>query len=98
MEEFIQSRQNPRIKALSRLQVNSWRKKLGLFLVEGLREVSRCMSAGVMPEEIYFCPELFKGPGHSPFIDEIRKKVPCFRVSEGAFVKISNREIGRAHV
>lgn len=91
-EEFIQSKQNPRIKALSRLQERSGRRKFGLFAVEGLRELQRCILAGVEVKEIYFCPEIFKSSEHSDFITSQRGKVPLCRVSEFAFEKISNRE------
>ena len=91
-EEFIQSKQNPRIKALSRLQERSGRRKLGLFAVEGLRELERCLLAGVEVREIYFCADLFKSPRHSEFITGVRGKIPLCRVSAAAFEKISNRE------
>jgi TrmH family RNA methyltransferase len=92
-EEFIQSRQNPRVKLLSKLRDRSGRRKLGLFVVEGLRELSRCVEA-VGVEEIYFCPEFFKSAEHSQFIDKIRAEgeIPICRLSEGAFEKVSNRE------
>lgn len=92
MEEFIQSRQNPRIKALSRLQDRSGRRKFGKFAIEGLRELSRAMQAGVHVEEIYFCPEFFKSDEHQKFIEQTRGKVDLCRLSESAFEKISNRE------
>ena len=92
-EEFIQSRQNPRVKTLIKLREHSARKKLGLFAVEGLRELSRCAEK-FGAEEIYFCPEFFKTPAHAEFIDKIRRgqKIPLCRLSESAFEKISNRQ------
>lgn len=92
MEEFIQSRQNPRIKALSRLQDRSGRRKFGKFAIEGLRELSRAILAKVDIEEIYFCPEFFKSQEHSNFVNEIRGKINLCRLSESAFEKISNRD------
>lgn len=92
MEEFIQSRQNPRIKALSRLQERSGRKKFNKFAIEGLRELSRAILAGIELEEIYYCPELFKSAEHSRFIEENKGKFNCCRLSDSAFEKISNRE------
>lgn len=92
-EEFIQSRQNPRVKMLASLREKSARRKLGLFAVEGLRELSRCVELrGV--EEIYFCPELFKSPEHSDFISALRNKklISLCRLSESAFEKVSNRD------
>lgn len=92
-EEFIQSRQNLRVKTLIKLREHSARKKLGLFAVEGLRELSRCAEK-FGAEEIYFCPEFFKTPAHAEFIDKIRRgqKIPLCRLSESAFEKISNRQ------
>ena len=52
MEEFIQSRQNPRVKSLMKLRDRAERKRLGLFAVEGLRELSRCAELSDV-EEIY---------------------------------------------
>ena len=95
-EEFIQSRQNDRIKALSKLRDRSGRRKIGSFLVEGLRELSRCAELADL-SEIYYCPEFFKSPEHSNFIGKIRdsdkfSEISLCRLSEGAFEKISNRE------
>ena len=92
-EEFIQSRQNPRVKLLLKLRDRAGRRKTGLFAVEGLRELSRCVEL-VGAEEIYFCPEFFKSPEHSAFVEKIRdgEKIPLCRLSEGAFEKVSNRE------
>ena len=92
-EEFIQSRQNPRVKSLIKLQDRAGRRKMGLFTVEGLRELSRCAELCGL-DEIYYCPEFFKSQEHARFIDSIRdnSKVPLCRLSEGAFEKISNRE------
>ena len=92
-EEFIQSRQNPRVKLLLKLRDRAGRRKTGLFAVEGLRELSRCVEL-VGAEEIYFCPEFFKSPEHSAFVEKIRdgEKSPLCRLSEGAFEKVSNRE------
>ena len=93
MEDFIQSRQNPRVKTLLKLRDRSGRKKLGLFLVEGLRELSRCVELSDV-EEIYYCTELLKTPAHFSFVEKISSegKIPLCRLSEGAFEKVSNRE------
>lgn len=62
MEEFIQSRQNPRVKSLMKLRDRAERRRLGLFAVEGLRELSRCVELSDV-EEIYYCPEFSRGGG-----------------------------------
>lgn len=55
---MIQSRQNPRIKALARLKTKKGRKQAGAFLVEGPREIARALaSPRVRPELLVVDPE-----------------------------------------
>ena len=58
-DEFIQSRQNPRVKLLDRLRDRAGRRKTGFFAVEGLRELSRCVET-VGADEIIFAPTFSK--------------------------------------
>lgn len=92
-EDFIQSRQNPRVKALAKLRDKSGRKAFGTFLVEGLRELSRATSLAHV-EEIYYCPSLFMSDEHAKFLSDVRAKgeIKLCELSEGAFEKVSNRE------
>lgn len=58
-ENMISSTQNARVKRLLVLQQkSSERRRSGLFVVEGRRELSRCMEAGMEVEEVYCCPQL----------------------------------------
>lgn len=55
----ITSLQNPKIKNLVTLQQkSSERRKAGVFVVEGQRELMHCISAGLHIECIYYCPEI----------------------------------------
>lgn len=55
----ITSLQNSRIKRLVALQQkSSERRKAGVFVVEGQRELMHCLSAGYAVETIYYCPEI----------------------------------------
>lgn len=57
--DIITSTQNPRIKWLSQLQQkSSLRKKEGLFVVEGQRELMHCVNAGFAIQSIYYCDEI----------------------------------------
>lgn len=57
--ESITSAQNPKIKTLLELQEKSKaRRREGLFVVEGRRELMHCMEAGYRPYAIFFCPEI----------------------------------------
>ncbi len=93
-ENFIQSRANPRVKTLIKLKDRSGRKKLGLFLVEGLRELSRCAERNLDLEEVYFCPAFYKSGRHAEFVEKLRSggKIPLCELAESVFEKVSNRE------
>ena len=55
----ITSAKNPHIKQLLLLQQkSSERRRTGLFVVEGQRELQHCAEAGYEVAELYICPEL----------------------------------------
>jgi len=57
--EYISSAQNQKIKFLLELQEKSkTRRKSGLFVVEGCRELLHCLHAGYKADTIFICPEL----------------------------------------
>lgn len=57
--EAISSLQNPKVKRLVALQQkSSERRKAGLFVVEGQRELMHCISSGLTIETAYYCPTL----------------------------------------
>ncbi len=62
VENIITSVQNPKIKHLLLLQQKSAeRRKEGLFVVEGLRELCHCIEAGYEPDTVFYCPEILQG-------------------------------------
>ncbi len=72
--EIITSAQNPKIKDLLALQEKSKeRRKKGLFVVEGRRELLHCIEAGYEPYTIFVCPEILPGAD----FDEIASKCRC---------------------
>jgi TrmH family RNA methyltransferase len=50
----ITSAANPRLRAAVRLRDSRGRKKQGRFLVDGVRDFSRAVAGGLVPEEIYW--------------------------------------------
>lgn len=57
--ETITSAQNPKIRMLTSLQEKSrTRRKEGLFVVEGRREILRCLDAGFKVKTLFVCPEI----------------------------------------
>ena len=56
---LITSLQNPRIKQLMLLQQkSSERRRTGLFVVEGQRELEHCLEAGYQIDSVFRCPDL----------------------------------------
>lgn len=86
--EPITSLQNPQIKHLVRLRQRREREREGLILIEGGREVSRALAAGITPQRVYICPELLS--------DDARQTLAALgegtELSRLAFEKVSGRE------
>lgn len=87
--EPITSLQNPQLKRLVRLHGRRAREQEGVILIEGARELSRALAAGVQPTEVFSCPEL-----HSPEAAEVAPTLPGAPtlLSAAAFEKVSGRE------
>ena len=57
--EVITSAQNPKVKDLLALQEKSReRRKKGLFVVEGRRELQHCIESGFEPQTLFICREI----------------------------------------
>jgi len=82
----ITSAKNTTIKALVRLKTRKHRQQEGRFLIEGVREVSRAVAAGVQLEGVYLCAKF--APNTVPDVGN----VPVFDVSAAAFSKMSLRQ------
>jgi RNA methyltransferase, TrmH family len=54
----ITSTDNPRVRDVLRLRKSRERRRDGLFVAEGTREVERALAAGLTPRAIYLAPEL----------------------------------------
>ena len=60
--ELLTSAQNPKVKLLLELQQkSSERRKHGLFVVEGRREIERCIQSGYQVDSLFWCPEIYGG-------------------------------------
>ncbi|HSM62890.1 MAG TPA: hypothetical protein VK833_03020 [Gillisia sp.] len=75
MIKQISSVQNPTVKRLLQLQEKSrTRKKEGVFIVEGVREIGLAIKGGFEIGEIYFCAELFDAEQISVFLNNLDKQ------------------------
>ncbi|MCF2875085.1 MULTISPECIES: TrmH family RNA methyltransferase [unclassified Tenacibaculum] len=88
--KIISSTQNSYIKDLLKLQDKSReRKKKGLFLVEGKREISLVIKGGYQIETILFVPELFSEKS----LQEIQKHTTnCIEITKEVYQKLAYRD------
>lgn len=94
----ISSVQNPRIKELVLLQQkSSERRKRGLFVVEGQREIAHCLEAGYEVDCIYYCPQLFTGtlPQTTVFevTPQVYEKIAYRGSTEGVLAVVRSRQM-----
>lgn len=93
---YIESRQNPRLKELAHLWDRKHRERMGLFLVEGQREIEHAMLSAFEMTTLFFCPELFSDETPATIINNLRsshtQKTEIVRLSKAAFEKISRRQ------
>jgi len=86
-ENLITSLQNAKVKRLVLLQQkSSERRKSGLFVVEGQRELEHCLEAGYEVDSIYYCPELSGLSAQSQ-----SEKYLIYKVTRAVYEKIAYR-------
>lgn len=92
MFKQISSTQNPTIKRLFQLQEKSRvRKKEGVFIVEGIREISLALKGGYEILELFFCGELFSEEQVSDLIHNNEFKPQITEISNEVYNKIAYR-------
>lgn len=93
-DDIITSAQNPKIKALLALQQkSSERRKTGLFVVEGQRELMHCVEAGMEVDTIFHCPQLESSTSSdTPMsVDSVRATRGIYEVAEHVYNKVAYR-------
>ena len=92
MAEIINSTSNPRIKNIIKLQSGSReRRGQNLFVIEGYREISRAMQAGILIKELYICRDLDK-QGRGDQLVGAGPGIQVFEVGSAAFARVAYRE------
>jgi RNA methyltransferase, TrmH family len=91
----ITSLENPRVKEVLRLRKARERRRLGLFVAEGPREVARAREAGLVVRATYFAPALLDWDGGEPVDERVLRKMSYRTEPEGvlAVVEIPVREL-----
>lgn len=88
----ITSPRNPRLRAVMRLGKRRDRDREGLFLIEGVREISRAIDGGVEISDAYTCP-WSTSKEEEILLDTLRTMgIPVTTVTRRAFDKIVYRE------
>ena len=86
MEHLITSTKNPKIRLLEELQQKSAeRRRRGLFVVEGRRELAHCVEAGFEVDTLFLCPSL---SGENV---EVPDACRVFEVTEEVYRKLAYR-------
>lgn len=87
----ITSPANPRVRAAARLRDAGQRRETGLTLVDGLREISRCLHAGIELVEVFVAADSLASPA-APLLTILRelvdRDVPLLPLAERPFARI----------
>jgi RNA methyltransferase, TrmH family len=91
----ITSVDNARVKEVVRLRSGRERRRSGLFLAEGPREVERARAAGLRIVETYFAPALLEWDEGEPVSERVLAKMSYRAKPEGivAVVEAPEREL-----
>lgn len=96
--EHITSLQNPKIKDVVALRTHSeLRKDRGVFIVEGRRELSRCIEGGYRLSSLFFCASIISEEELSGMFSErslftFTQEFKMFQVSDKVYEKIAFRD------
>lgn len=89
--EIISSAQNPKIKMLLELQEKSKaRRREGLFMVEGARELLHCISTGYSVHSLFVCPDILQEDVLTE-IAEVTGLNTCFSIPKHIYEKVAYR-------
>jgi TrmH family RNA methyltransferase len=88
----ISSLQNPKVKWVLLLQQkSSERRKQGLFVVEGVREIMHCLEAGLAIHTLFCCPSLYDHSNVQNLLDHLNSEVERVEVTPQVYEKMAYR-------
>ncbi len=86
----ITSTTNPRVKAAARLRGRRERDKLGLTLIDGVRETMRALQGGAVIQEIFIEPDLCQEQECRALVERLREEsVPIWQLGRDAFARLA---------
>jgi TrmH family RNA methyltransferase len=96
---MITSVSNPRVKQAARLRDHRQRRKEQRILIDGVRELSRAIAAGVTLSEVFVCPELCRSAEARRLLELLPGSGgQRFDVSEAVFARLAFGQRGEGVV
>lgn len=97
MATEITSPHNERIRDLQRLEKRSVRDAKRLTVVEGSRETSRALAAGIVPRQAFVCREIAEGSHDGDALERIEtldreRRTHLFEIPPDLYAKVAVRE------
>ena len=91
---IITSPANPRLKAVAALRRRRVRDEQGRTLVEGYEELGLALDAGVLPQALFYCPELMGDQARAADVPgrAARAGADVVQLSRAAFERVAYRE------
>ena len=90
---LITSVKNPKIKRVCALRERRERDREGVTVLEGYRELSRSMDAGIKLTELYHCPDLYLGEHEGELIARAAAQgAEIYETTSDALVKMAYRD------
>jgi TrmH family RNA methyltransferase len=88
----ITSAANPRIKSAVKLRKSRDRRRSGMFIAEGPREVSRAISAGLELAEVFYCPDVMADYDKTAALHGMDEQTPTFTVTKTLIKMLAYRD------
>ena len=93
MGDVITSVTNSKVKHLVKLRSRRARDEARSFIIEGYRELSRAVAAGIAIDEVYSCEALYLGSNEPSLVnDVVSTGAHHFRLDEAPFRKVAYRD------
>jgi len=93
LRKIINSIQNPLIKEIIQLKDKSRiRKKKGLFIVEGLREITLALKGDYKIKSILFCEEIISSDVVDELVNSSNENIEIIEISKIVYQKIAHRK------
>ena len=91
--EHITSPQNPKVKTLLELQEKSKaRRREGIFVVEGTRELLHCISTGYSVHSLFVCMDILSENALNEIMNALSGKTfGCFSIPKHIYEKVAYR-------